>query len=69
LKPEVAIILGGYLGDFADTLQEKVVIPYAEIPHFKILKSQGHPGNLVFGKLSNGKIVVCMQGRYHSYEG
>ena len=29
---------------------------------------QGHAGNLVFGIL-NGKQVVCMQGRFHYYEG
>ena len=28
----------------------------------------GHRSNLVFGKL-NGLYVVCMQGRFHSYEG
>jgi len=29
---------------------------------------QGHQGNLVIGKKS-GKVVACMQGRYHFYEG
>jgi hypothetical protein len=29
---------------------------------------QGHAGNLLFGTL-NGKQVVCMQGRFHYYEG
>ena len=28
----------------------------------------GHAGNLVIGKKS-GKVVVCMQGRFHFYEG
>ena len=28
----------------------------------------GHKGNLIFGYLS-GKPVVCMQGRFHFYEG
>lgn len=28
----------------------------------------GHKGNLIFGKL-NGQQVVCMQGRFHAYEG
>ena len=32
--PKVALILGSGLGDFADTLRDKVVIPYAELPHF-----------------------------------
>ena len=32
------------------------------------IKVSGHKGNLLFGKL-NGIEVVCMQGRFHSYEG
>lgn len=29
---------------------------------------QGHAGKLVFGELK-GKTCVCMQGRFHMYEG
>lgn len=35
---------------------------------FKFLKVAGHAGNLVFGYCSNYPII-CMQGRFHSYEG
>jgi purine-nucleoside phosphorylase len=46
----LALILGSGLGDFANLLSEKVVIPYREIPNFKTSTVQGHAGNLVFGK-------------------
>ena len=66
--PKVALILGSGLGDYADELEDKVVIPYGDIPHFPTLSVEGHKGQLVFGKI-HGKEVVCMQGRLHFYEG
>ncbi|HLL52971.1 MAG TPA: purine-nucleoside phosphorylase [Myxococcaceae bacterium] len=67
-KPKVGIILGSGLGAFADTFQDKVVIPYHELPHFPHSSVPGHAGRLVLGHL-NGEPVVAMQGRVHSYEG
>jgi len=66
-KPEIGIILGSGLGEFADEHCE-IVIPYEEIPGFEKSKVQGHKGQLVFAEI-NGKKVVMMQGRYHFYEG
>lgn len=66
--PEVALILGSGLGDLADTMPDKVSIPYGEIPHFPTSSVEGHAGNLVLGTFS-GKPVVFMQGRVHYYEG
>ena len=66
-KPEIGIILGSGLGDFADKYN-KVAICYNEIPHFHASKVQGHKGKLVFAEVE-GKKVVMMQGRYHFYEG
>lgn len=66
-KPEIGIILGSGLGDFADNFKS-VVIPYSEIPGFEKSHVQGHKGQLVFAEI-NGKKVVMMQGRYHFYEG
>ena len=43
-------------------------ISYKDIPHFPVSTVEGHKGCLVFGKL-NGKEVICMQGRFHLYEG
>ena len=65
---EVGLILGSGLGALAEELEESVVIPYKNIPHFPVSTVAGHKGQLVFGKLS-GKSVICMQGRFHYYEG
>ncbi|MDO4754752.1 MAG: purine nucleoside phosphorylase I, inosine and guanosine-specific [Parabacteroides sp.] len=67
-SPETAIILGSGLGSLADQIEEAVVIPYAEIPHFMHSTATGHKGNLICGKLGN-KQVIAMQGRFHYYEG
>jgi len=68
LQPEIAVVLGSGLGDFADTLEDLVKIPFEDIPYFKKSTIVGHAGKLVIGKVS-GKVVACMQGRYHFYEG
>lgn len=66
-NPEIGIILGSGLGDFADKF-EATNICYNEIPHFHASKVVGHKGQLVFAEIE-GKKVVMMQGRYHFYEG
>jgi len=66
--PELGVILGSGLGALADLVEEKVVIPYKDIPHFPISTVEGHAGQLVFGKVEGRKVVV-MQGRFHFYEG
>ena len=66
--PEVAVVLGSGLGGFADQLEETVCIPYQEIPGFVRSTAPGHRGQIVCGK-KNGKTVMCMQGRFHYYEG
>ncbi len=67
-KPEICIILGSGLGDLADILENKTEIPYAEIPNFASSTVAGHKGQFVAGLLK-GKPVICMQGRFHFYEG
>lgn len=67
-QPEIGLILGSGLGDLAKEIEEAVVVPYEEIPHFPVSTVEGHAGQLVIGKLS-GKTVVAMQGRFHFYEG
>lgn len=67
-RPKVAIICGSGLGGLADLLDHKTVFPYEKIPRFPKSTVQGHKGQLVFGEL-NGKQCVCMQGRFHFYEG
>jgi hypothetical protein len=67
-KPEIAITLGSGLGDLAEQLTDAVQIPYGDIPHFPISTVAGHKGQFVVGKLE-GREVLCMQGRFHYYEG
>ena len=68
MTPELGMILGSGLGDFADTLENPVVIPFADIPDFPTATVPGHTGAFVFGT-KHGRRVVCLQGRLHYYEG
>ena len=68
LRPTVGMVLGSGLGDFADTLEDPIRIPYSQIPNFPVPTIAGHAGALVFGK-KQGKDVVVLQGRIHYYEG
>lgn len=67
-RSETGIILGSGLGPVVDTMEDKIEIPYGEIPHFPISHVEGHAEKLVFGK-AGGREVVAMQGRFHYYEG
>lgn len=66
--PKTAIILGTGLGALVDHMDDKLFIPYSEIPNFPVSTVEGHSGNLIFGTLG-GKKVIAMQGRFHYYEG
>ena len=68
LRPTIALVLGSGLGDYADTLEDSVKIPYSEIPNFPQPTVEGHTGAFVFG-MKEGKSVVVAQGRVHYYEG
>lgn len=67
-QPQVALVLGSGLGSYADTLDDREVIPYSEIRYMPASKVVGHAGNLVLGRVA-GMDVVAMQGRVHLYEG
>lgn len=66
--PELGIILGSGLGDLAEMIEDKIVIPYITIPFFSQSTAIGHKGNLITGMLG-GRYIVAMQGRFHYYEG
>ncbi|MES2798201.1 MAG: purine-nucleoside phosphorylase [Bacteroidota bacterium] len=66
--PEIGIVLGTGLGALIDNIEIIAKIPYGSIPNFPIATVEAHKGKLIFGML-NGKKVVCMQGRFHFYEG
>ena len=67
-RPEVGIILGTGLGDFADNIEEKYSLEYKDIPGFPVSTVEGHKGRLIFGYIE-GRRVAAMQGRFHYYEG
>ncbi|MGL4292179.1 MAG: purine-nucleoside phosphorylase [Bacteroidales bacterium] len=67
-RPETAIILGTGLGELVSHIEDKIEIPYTEIPNFPVSTVEGHSGKLIFGTLG-GKQIMAMQGRFHYYEG
>jgi purine-nucleoside phosphorylase len=66
--PDVAVVLGSGLGDFAGQLKDAVSIPYGDLPHWPASQVIGHDGRLVIGTLA-GKRVAALAGRAHFYEG
>jgi len=66
--PTIGLILGSGLGVLAEEINEQIVIPYGDIPHFPKSTVAGHKGQIVLGNLE-GKQVLAMQGRFHYYEG
>ncbi len=66
--PDLAIVLGSGLGDFAGTLDDAVSISYSELPHWPVSKVVGHEGRLVVGSVG-GRTIAALSGRCHVYEG
>jgi purine-nucleoside phosphorylase len=67
-KPDVAVVLGSGLGDFAARLDGALITPYAEIPNWPSTAVIGHAAKLVVGSLGARK-VAALSGRAHFYEG
>lgn len=68
--PVCGLILGSGLNFYADRLDHKEILPYAELPHMKVSSATGHKGRFVLGTVPGSDIwVLCMQGRLHGYEG
>ena len=66
--PEVAVILGSGLGDYADSLDKVCTFDYKDIPGFPVSTAIGHAGRMIFAKRF-GKNIAVFQGRFHCYEG
>ncbi len=66
--PAIGVVLGSGLGSLVDIMEDKVVIPYQDIPNFPRSTVAGHAGNLVVGRIGD-QVVAAMQGRFHFYEG
>ena len=67
LKPEVGIILGSGLNDFADRIKDPLIISYNDVPNMQAVLVSDHRGQVVYGKYK-GKRVIIMAGRFHYYE-
>jgi purine-nucleoside phosphorylase len=68
LEPRVGLILGSGLGGLADEIEDRIEIPYAEIPGWPGSTAVGHAGVLVLGAVDEVPVAV-MRGRAHLYEG
>ena len=66
--PDVAIVLGSGLGEFANRLTDAIAVPYGDLPHWPASRVIGHEGRLVIGSLGTRR-VAALSGRVHFYEG
>ena len=66
--PQMAVILGSGLGSFVDSMEDRRVIPYADIIDYPRPTISGHAAEWVFGYIKD-KPVICASGRFHYYEG
>ncbi|NLI94485.1 MAG: purine-nucleoside phosphorylase [Erysipelotrichaceae bacterium] len=66
--PEVAIVLGSGLGNYAKNIDVELEIPYESIEGFPVSTVVGHDGRFILGYVGDIK-VICMKGRVHYYEG
>ncbi|XP_047130669.1 purine nucleoside phosphorylase isoform X1 [Hydra vulgaris] len=68
LRPTIGVICGSGLGGLVNNIENKEEFSYEDIPGFPVSTVKGHAGKLVFGTIKE-KILVCLQGRFHFYEG
>ena len=68
LQPVVGVVLGSGLGGLADEVQDRIEIPYDQIPGWPVSTAVGHAGVLVLGVV-DGVPLAVMRGRAHLYEG
>nr|WP_314461971.1 purine-nucleoside phosphorylase [uncultured Clostridium sp.] len=66
--PEVALILGSGLGEYAEEIEVAATIDYKDIEGFPVSTVAGHKGRFIFGYVNKVPVVI-MQGRVHYYEG
>lgn len=66
--PEIGIVLGSGLGEFADYIEKVAVVPYSAVTDMPLSTAPTHLGQFVFGFIGKKKVVL-MQGRVHLYEG
>jgi len=67
-EPELAIILGSGLGDFAESVNTKKAFLTSSLPGYPISTIEGHSGKIHLSEYA-GKKLLLFQGRIHIYEG
>jgi len=67
-RPRVGLILGSGLGGFADTLDDRVEVPFERITGLVPATIVGHAGVVAFGR-AGALPVAAFKGRIHFYEG
>ena len=67
-KPELAIVLGSGLGDFAKSVEVLKSISTSDLPGYPVSTVSGHKGKIIFGNY-DGRHLLLFQGRVHFYEG
>lgn len=67
VAPKIGLVLGSGLGSFADTVEDALRIPFAELPGFPVSTVSGHKGELVIGQVGGVEVAV-LSGRAHYYE-
>ncbi|MCW9095188.1 MAG: purine-nucleoside phosphorylase [Ignavibacteriaceae bacterium] len=66
--PDIAIVLGSGLGEFADSTKKIKSLSTSEIPGYPKTTVRGHQGAIHFSKVEKKNILI-FQGRLHFYEG
>ena len=64
IRPEIGIILGSGLNDFADRINNPLIFSYNDVPHMEAGLVSDHRGQIVYGEYK-GKKVIVMAGRFH----
>lgn len=67
-EPEIGLILGSGLGEFASKIKIAKTFATSELPDYPLSTVEGHKGFIHFGELHNKKLLIY-QGRIHPYEG
>ena len=67
-SPEISLVLGSGLGDFANAVSTKKTISTSSIKGYPASTVMGHEGKIHFSEYK-GKKLLLFQGRIHFYEG
>ena len=65
--PDIALVLGSGLGDYAESLPHRIIFPSGGIPSYPRSTVPGHKGQIVFAEIA-GRKLIAFQGRIHLYE-